>query len=53
MNEILSFLFELVGCVALIALFFALTALIILLIDIMLNFFTDGKISIKTFFKKK
>ena len=53
MNEILSFLFGLLGCTALIALFFGLIAMIILLIDIILNVCTDGKISIKTFFKKK
>lgn len=53
MNEILSFLFGLLGCTALIALFFALVVLIILLVDIILNVCTDGKISIKTFFKKK
>lgn len=53
MNEILSFLFGLLGCAALIVLFFALVTAIILLIDIILDFCTDGKISIKTFFKKK
>lgn len=53
MNEILSFLFGLLGFVAFIALFIAFIAIIILLIDIILNVCTDGKISIKTFFKKK